>query len=111
MADYFEAGKKWDGSLAEKWIIGLAYMKEKHPRVVARFVEAAKARGGINKVLSEIEDMLKEKDIRQRVQVPLTCRYYIKNQYGQSIKFYYDGTVAYARGIISSSVYDLFGVC
>ena len=103
MKDKEELVKVW----LEKW----RTFKTFHPRVAKRFETKAQEKGGLEVVFKEIADFIFKDSRRTRVQVPLTWRIYRYYPYGMSIKFYWDGDIVYARGIISSSVYDLLEVC
>jgi len=94
--------------LVEAWKENWELFKKEHPRVAKRFEKRAGERGGFEKVLREIAEFLLENPVRERVQVPLTYNFYRVYSYGMSIKFYKDGDITYARGVLSSSIYDLF---
>ena len=93
--------------LVKVWLEKWKVFKTSHPRVAKRFEEKAREKGGLEVVFKEMADFIFKDSRRTRVQVPLTWRLYRYYPYGMSIKFYYDGSIIYARGIISSSVYDL----
>ena len=97
--------------LVKIWLEKWEMFKRLHPRVAKRFETKAQEKGGLKAVFEEIADFLLRDSRRIRVQVPLTWRIYRYHPYGMSIKFYDDGDIVYARGIISSSIFDLFGIC
>lgn len=101
MVEVDELVKMW----TRRWID----IQRFHPLVAWRFEEEAHKKGfTLRDVFKEIAKRLVSSSRAQRVQVPLTRRFYIKNEYGMSLKFYRDGTITYSRGIISGLVYDFF---
>ncbi|WP_297552022.1 hypothetical protein [Thermococcus sp.] len=107
----FEDKEEYINALVEAWKHNWEIFKKEHPRVAKRFEEAVEKHGSMDAVLRKFAEDIAYDKRRTRVQVPLTCRRYLYNDYGMSIKFYDDGDIVYARGSISSSVRDILGVC